>query len=64
MAVADRRYVQDIERFIGRRIEQTKLDGYEYQASVLFSESGAPRPTKKLLGALNRTGRTFRPRRR
>ncbi|MCW5556659.1 MAG: DEAD/DEAH box helicase [Verrucomicrobiae bacterium] len=64
MCVADRRHVADIERFIGRRIEQTVLEGFAYEKSVLFTETGKPRPAKKILGVFNRSGRTFRPRRR
>ena len=58
------RNVADIERFIGRRIEQTVLEGFAYDKSVLFNEAGKPRPTKKVMGLFNRSGRTFRPRRR
>ncbi|MFO1461763.1 MAG: DEAD/DEAH box helicase [Verrucomicrobiota bacterium] len=64
MCVADRRHVADIERFIGRRIEQTVLEGFAYEKSVLFAENGKPRPAKKVLGVFNRSGRTFRPKRR
>lgn len=64
MGVADKSHVADIERFIGQKIARTKLDGFEYQRSVLFNEQGAVRRDKPVLGALIRRGRTFKPRRR
>ena len=35
MCVADRRHVADIERFIGRRIEQTVLEGFAYEVGAV-----------------------------
>lgn len=64
MAVADKSHVADIERFIGKKIERTKLEGFNYQQSVLFTAEGGIRRDKPVLGALIRRGRTFRPRRR
>ena len=64
MGVADKSHVADIERFIGQKIARTKLEGFDYQRSVLFNEQGAVRRDKPVLGALIRRGRTFKPRRR
>ena len=64
MAVADKSHVADIERYIGQKIERTKLEGFSYQQSVLFAADGSIRKDKPVLGALLRRGRTFRPRRR
>jgi ATP-dependent RNA helicase RhlE len=64
MAVADKSHVADIERYIGQKIERTKLEGFAYQQSVLFAADGSIRKDKPVLGALLRRGRTFRPRRR
>ncbi len=64
MAVADKSHVADIERFIGQKIPRTKLDGFDYEQSVLFTAEGAIRKDKPVLGALIRRGRTFKPRRR
>jgi len=64
MAVADKSHVADIERFIGQKIEKTKLEGFPYQQSVLFTAEGGIRRDKPQLGALIRRGRTFRPRKR
>ena len=64
MAVGDKGHVADIERFIGQKIERTKLEGFNYQQSVLFTAEGGIRKERPTLGALQRHGRTFRPRRR
>ena len=64
MAVADKSHVADIERFIGQKIERTKLEGFAYQQSVLFSADGSIRRERPQLGTLVRHGRTFRPRKR
>lgn len=38
MVAEDSKHVSDIERFIGRKIERTKLEGFNYQYTALFEE--------------------------
>jgi ATP-dependent RNA helicase RhlE len=38
MVTEDVRHVQAIERFIGQKIERTKLEGFNYAYSILFNE--------------------------
>jgi len=39
MVAEDSRHVVAIERFIGRKVERTKLEGFDYQYTALFEES-------------------------
>lgn len=60
MVAEDRLHVEAIERFIGQKIERTKLEGFEYQHSAVFENRA---PVKKSRGALGATGgKTFFPR--
>jgi len=38
MVLEDAKYVQAIERFIGQKIARTRLDGFNYQHTILFDE--------------------------
>jgi ATP-dependent RNA helicase RhlE len=39
MVTEDARHVESIERFIGARVERTKLDDFNYQYTLLFNEA-------------------------
>jgi ATP-dependent RNA helicase RhlE len=39
MVVEDAKHVQAIERFIGKKVERTKLEDFNYQYTMLFDEA-------------------------
>jgi ATP-dependent RNA helicase RhlE len=66
MVAEDASHVQSIERFISRKIERIKADGFNYQYTALFEDRkpGAPDVVRKIRGVRLSGGYYFGPARR
>jgi ATP-dependent RNA helicase RhlE len=67
MTAEDSKPVAAIERFIGRRVERTKLEGFDYVYSAIFEEEkpgAAPLHTRRARGGRIGRGYYFGPARR
>jgi ATP-dependent RNA helicase RhlE len=66
MVAEDSRYVQAIERFIGKKIERVKLDNFNYKYTVILDEKRDQQPAeeRRTRGVRLRGGYYFGPARR
>jgi ATP-dependent RNA helicase RhlE len=66
MTAEDVKHVTAIERFIGQKIERTKLEGFNYQYTSLFDENKDERSTRerRFVGVRLSGGYYFGPARR
>jgi ATP-dependent RNA helicase RhlE len=67
MVAEDAKHVQAIERFIGQKIPHVKLEGYDYQYTVLFEEGKPGQPplsSRRIQGVRLSGGYYFGPARR
>ena len=66
MVAGDIPHVEAIERFIGRKIDRVKLEGYSYEYTALFEHGkpGRPAPTGRVRGARLSGGYYFGPAKR
>jgi len=52
-------HVEDIERFIGQKVERTKLEGFEYVYSAVFDEARVKQVLKGAKGVRTHKGMKF-----
>jgi ATP-dependent RNA helicase RhlE len=61
MVAEDAKHVADIERFIGQKVERKRLDGFDYQYTILFDEGkrGVPPLAQQRIRGVRLTGGYF-----
>ncbi len=59
MVAEDALHVEAIERFISRRIERTKLEGFDYRYTVLFDAAQSGRSARESKMRMSRVGRGY-----
>ena len=66
MVAGDIKHVEAIERFIGKKVERVKLDGFPYQYTALFEEGkpGQPASSGRIQGVRLSGGYFFGPAKR
>jgi ATP-dependent RNA helicase RhlE len=52
-------HVEDIERFIGQKVERTKLPGFDYVYSAVFDEARVKQVLKGAKGVRTHKGMKF-----